>query len=216
MDVKTWTTISRLLDDALNLPASACPAWIETLGAEHEALKPQLRARLARADVLGREAFLATLPKFESAPLDDAVAGASRVSALVGPHRLLASPEQVAQQPLGVLLFELLTGALPYGPGRDSAAALEEAIRAQVLRRANQAAPPALQKVLAGDLDTILAKALKKAPGARYPTAEASGDDCGPTRKSAPGVMPRARARLATLSPSPNGPAARRASCCRR
>ena len=70
MDVRTWTTVSRLLDDALDLPASARPAWIETLGAEHEALKPQLRALLAQADVLGREAFLATLPKFEPAPLD--------------------------------------------------------------------------------------------------------------------------------------------------
>jgi hypothetical protein len=53
MDVKTWTTISRLLDHALDLPASARPAWIETLGAEHEALKPQLRARLAQPDSRG-------------------------------------------------------------------------------------------------------------------------------------------------------------------
>ena len=353
MDVRTWTTVSRLLDDALDLPASARPAWIETLGAEYEALKPQLRALLAQADVLGREAFLATLPKFEPAPLDHAVPGASRVGALVGPYRLLqpiasggqgavwlaeradglltrqvavklphgldfrpglaermarerdilatlahphiarlydaglsaegepylaleyvegvsidqhakergldltarvrlfqqviaavafahgrlvihrdlkpsnilvtadgevrlldfgiaklleddavdstltreagramtlayASPEQVGQRPLGVasdvyslgvVLYELLTGVRPYVPARESAAALEEAVLTQEARRASDAVSGPARRTLAGDLDTILAKALRKDPAARYATAEAFGED---------------------------------------
>ncbi len=353
MDVRTWTTVSRLLDDALDLPASARPAWIDTLGPEYEALKPQLRALLAPADGLDRERFLATLPKFDAAADEGPDDATSRVGALVGPYRLLqpiasggqgsvwraeradglltrpvavklphglafrpglaermarergilatlthphiarlydagvtadgepflaleyvegtaidqhvaarglgvparvrlflqvvravafahgrlvihrdlkpsnvlvtpegdvrlldfgiakllddaadstltvesgramtlayASPEQIAQQPLGVasdvyslgvLLFELLTGARPYVPARESAAALEDAILTQEPRRASQAAATAaVRKALRGDLDTILAKALRKAPLERYASAEAFGDD---------------------------------------
>ncbi len=353
MDVRTWTTVSRLLDDALDLPASARPAWIETLGPEYEALKPRLRALLAQADGLDRASFLATLPKFDAAAGEETDEAPSRVGALVGPYRLLqpiasggqgavwraeradgllaravavklphglafrpglaermarereilatlthpniarlydagvtadgepflaleyvegtaidqhvaarglavparvrlflqvvravafahgrlvihrdlkpsnvlvtpegevrlldfgiakllddaadstltveagramtlayASPEQIAQQPLGVatdvyslgvLLFELLTGARPYAPARESAAALEEAILTQEPSRASQtAAAAAARKALRGDLDTILAKALRKAPAERYASAEAFGDD---------------------------------------
>jgi eukaryotic-like serine/threonine-protein kinase len=353
MDVRTWTTVSRLLDDALDLPASARPAWIDTLGPEHEALKPRLRELLAQAEGLDREVFLATLPKFDAVPDDVPDDTPSRVGALVGPYRLVrpiasggqgavwlaeradgllarpvavklphglafrpglaermarereilatlthpniarlydagvttagepflaleyvegtaidqhvaargltvaarvrlflqvlravafahgrlvihrdlkpsnvlvtpdgdvrlldfgiaklldaaadstltvesgramtlayASPEQIAQQPLGVatdvyslgvLLFELLTGARPYAPARDSAAALEEAILTQEPRRASQAAPsPAAHRILRGDLDTILAKALRKVPAERYASVDAFGDD---------------------------------------
>lgn len=353
MDVRTWTTVSRLLDDALDLPASARPAWLGTLGPEYEALKPRLRALLGQAEGLDRESFLATLPKFDTSAGGELEDATSRVGALVGPYRLLqpvasggqgsvwraeradglltrpvavklphglafrpglaermarereilatlthphiarlydagvtaegepflaleyvegtaidqhvvarglavparvrlflqvvravafahgrlvihrdlkpsnvlvtpegdvrlldfgiakllddaadstltvesgramtlayASPEQIAQQPLGVatdvyslgvLLFELLTGARPYAPARESAAALEEAILTQEPRRASQAAASAAaRKALRGDLDTILAKALRKAPGERYASADALGDD---------------------------------------
>jgi serine/threonine-protein kinase len=63
MDVQTWTTISRLLDEALDLPPGARPTWLENLSAEHEALKPRLRAMLVQAPVSANEGFLVTLPK---------------------------------------------------------------------------------------------------------------------------------------------------------
>ena len=98
-----------------------------------------------------------------------------------------ASPEQVAQQPLGVatdvyslgvVLYELLTGVAPYRPARDTVAALEEAVLSAEPRRPSDAADaPAERRALRGDLDTILLKALKKDPAARYVTAGELADD---------------------------------------
>jgi eukaryotic-like serine/threonine-protein kinase len=98
-----------------------------------------------------------------------------------------AAPEQVLGQPistatdiyaLGVLLFELLTGQRPYRLARDTAAALEEAVlHAQPPRPSTVAADRKLARALRGDLDTIVLKALKKAPRDRYGTATALADD---------------------------------------
>ena len=109
-----------------------------------------------------------------------------------------ASPEQITGQPvgtasdtysLGVLLFELLTGELPYKPRRDSRGALEDAIVADEPQRPSQCAadasvatsrgttPKKLRSVLTGDLDTIVLKALKKRPAERYATVDAFYQD---------------------------------------
>jgi serine/threonine-protein kinase len=105
-----------------------------------------------------------------------------------------ASPEQIAGAPLnissdvyslGVLLYELLTGERPYRLSRDSRAALEEAILAsdpvrpsQAIRDEQKAAAAGLsvaklRRVLAGDLDTIVLKTLRKKPAERYATVDA-------------------------------------------
>jgi serine/threonine protein kinase len=109
-----------------------------------------------------------------------------------------ASPEQIAGRPigtasdvysLGVLLYELLTGFRPYKLARDSRGALEEAILAADPARPSSVAvdesaasargttTKRLARNLAGDLDTIVLKALKKNPQERYGTAEAFGQD---------------------------------------
>ncbi len=98
-----------------------------------------------------------------------------------------AAPEQILGQPistatdvyaLGVLLYDLLTGMRPYKLKRDSRAALEEAIlQADVQRPSDTVSDRLLRRRLRGDLDTIVLKALKKEPAARYGTVQALAED---------------------------------------
>jgi serine/threonine-protein kinase len=101
-----------------------------------------------------------------------------------------ASPEQLLGQPigtasdvysLGVVLYELLTGRWPYrlAPTERGARALvEQAVLHQEPRRASESAPDAATaRALRGDLDTIVAKALKKDPAERYATVDALAED---------------------------------------
>ena len=90
---------------------------------------------------------------------------------------------------VGVLLYELLTGCLPYGiKATSSAALLEQAIvAAEVARPSAHLAPGAdvarattqdkLERQLRGDLDAIVLKALAKVPFDRYGSAAALADD---------------------------------------
>ena len=90
---------------------------------------------------------------------------------------------------LGVMLYELLTGERPYRLKRDSRGALEEAILqadpqppsraalSESVALARGATRGKLAKILKGDLDTIVLKALKKLPGERYATANAFDED---------------------------------------
>ena len=107
-----------------------------------------------------------------------------------------ASPEHVLGQPvsiasdvysLGVLLYRLLTGQSPYRQTLDSQRSIESAIletdperpSAAVTREgANTTPSPArLQRLMTGDLDNIVLKALQKDPQRRYATAAAFRDD---------------------------------------
>ena len=102
-----------------------------------------------------------------------------------------AAPEQLRGEPvttatdvfaLGVLLYELLAGELPFGRLRPPSMA-----QAQAMAMADAMLPPkrpsavvasaALRRQLAGDLDTIALRALKPAPAERYPTVSAMADD---------------------------------------
>ena len=96
-----------------------------------------------------------------------------------------ASPEQILREPvtivsdvysLGVVLYELVTGERPYRLRRDTRGALEDAILQSEPRRPSEAAPRQA-RMLRGDLDTILLKALQKKPGDRYATVNAFADD---------------------------------------
>ena len=114
---------------------------------------------------------------------------ATELTELGGPLTLqYAAPEQILGQrigagadiySLGMLLYELLAGALPFRLRRVTRGAIEEAILSSQPALPSQAGRGrvAWAKRLAGDLDTILLKALKKDPAERYLTASALADD---------------------------------------
>ncbi len=123
-----------------------------------------------------------TVPQYENAPATSFVA--------LTPE--YASPEQIRGEPvttasdvysLGVLLYRLLTGELPYKVESGSSWTLATQILEQ------DPAPPsstaeqgsseyqAFARSLSGDLDNIVLKALKKAPAERYTSAEHLAED---------------------------------------
>ena len=108
-----------------------------------------------------------------------------------------ASPEQIKGEnlttatdtySLGVVLYELITGQLPYRLKLQSAAQLEEAIVAVDPARPSSAISAEaaearatnerrLSRAVRGDLDTIVLKALAKEPARRYATIAELADD---------------------------------------
>ena len=116
----------------------------------------------------------------------------------VGGHRPFtpnyASPEQVRGEPvttatdiysLGVLLYQMLTGTRPTGrnattPAEAARSVLEDAPTKPSRLSPQEALDPQwlqTRKVLEGDLDNILLKALEKAPERRYTSVEALAED---------------------------------------
>ena len=89
---------------------------------------------------------------------------------------------------LGVVLYELLTDSRPYELTRHSDAAWEEAILGHEPGRPSQVAARRARengslldkrraRLLSGDLDNIVLKALSKLPEQRYPSVEALAQD---------------------------------------
>ena len=114
-----------------------------------------------------------------------------------------AAPEQITQSDvttatdvyaLGVLLYLLLTGRHPTAqptatqvdrlravvetdPLRPSDATRAKGTDVNAIATARATTPHKLARALSGDLDNIVAKALKKSPDERYPSATALADD---------------------------------------
>jgi hypothetical protein len=88
IDAASWATLSRLLDEALDQRPAERAAWLESLGPEHEGLKPQLRDLLAAKSPVETADFLGTLPSVGAADAES-TASTGTVGEIVGPYRLL-------------------------------------------------------------------------------------------------------------------------------
>lgn len=107
-------------------------------------------------------------------------AGRPLTLAYAAPEQVLGAAVTTATDiyALGALLYELLTGVRACKPRSDSRAALEEAILSGHPALPSSVAKDAqAARLLRGDLDAILLKALSTAPEARYPTAQAFADE---------------------------------------
>ena len=103
-----------------------------------------------------------------------------------------ASPEQIRGEPLtiasdlyslGVVLFELLAGALPATPtggparGAERRSSPPSASVSGATARARGVAPSRLARQLTGDLDAVVLMSLREDLAGRYPTAAALSED---------------------------------------
>ncbi len=122
-----------------------------------------------------------------------------------------AAPEQLAGgyistatdvYALGVILFELLTGRLPWaGDTTSFATALKRLLDDEIPPPSRVAGPnsPIPVRALQGDLDAIVARCLRKEPGHRYATVDALKLDVERRLRGEP-VAARGGARMYVLS----------------
>ena len=84
-----WSVLSRLFDEALEVPQETRESWLESLSQLDAVLKGELRSLLERHALIETSDFLDTLPKFrstEGAATDATESAALRAGTIVGPY----------------------------------------------------------------------------------------------------------------------------------
>ena len=144
--------------------------------------------------------------------LDSADGFASTITQAAPLTPQYAAPEQLTGEPittatdiyaLGLLLLELLTGELPWPATSTPVARMLRVSQPRVAKAASDVAaaskqPPVAPKLLRGDLDAIVAKALRTEPSARYASVDAMKRDVDRAQRGVP-VSAREGAQLYAL-----------------
>lgn len=94
IDPESWSVLSKLVDEWLDLPEESRAAWLENLEPEHADVAPMLRQMMLNQARTGAENFLCTLPTV--GPTEDSglagtppPRGATAAGRLLGPYRLV-------------------------------------------------------------------------------------------------------------------------------
>jgi len=168
------------LDQRLRLMAEVCDA------VHHAHLRSIVHRDLKPANVLVGSSGIAKIIDFGVArALDSDLAPATQqtdVGQVVGTLQYM-SPEQVFGDPhdidarsdvyaLGLILFELVTGVLPY-----DVAGLSPTAAAAMIRDGSWALPPKTGPALRGDLRVVVLKAMQRDRDVRYASADALARD---------------------------------------
>jgi eukaryotic-like serine/threonine-protein kinase len=136
--------------------------------------------------------------------LEPGAGGADAPATRTGPRWMTpeyAAPEQLRAEPativtdvyqLGVVLYELLTGRVPFGAPAGVRSLEAAVLHDEPTPPSSVAERPALRAALRGDLDAIVLEALRKEPARRYASAHALADD---VRRHLSGEAVRARGR---------------------
>ncbi|HJZ56959.1 MAG TPA: serine/threonine-protein kinase [Gemmataceae bacterium] len=175
-----WVDGSRLADRRPGSPRASAALMAKVARAVHYAHHRGILHRdLKPANILIDAAGEPFVADFGVARRLDPDSTVSHGGGLVGTPAYM-SPEQASGSPnltvasdvyaLGVVLFELLTGHLPF-LGTSCLELLKQVVEAQPV------APRKLNPAIDPDLDAICMKCLEKEPGDRYPSAVALADD---------------------------------------
>ena len=193
--ITTWCDTHELsLEDRAALMASVCDAvhHAHQKGVLHRDLKPSNVLVTCAADGLPRTCLI----DFGIAQLSDVDARQTRPGRLPGTPAYM-SPEQISGAPdavdartdifsLGVILYELLTGASPFrepnSPSRevtppDRKTRLAPEYPVTGLARQRGQTIPAWQRAMRGDLALIALKCLRTDPAERYASSDALAAD---------------------------------------
>ena len=189
--------ISQRLDLFLEVCAAVSHAHARLV--VHRDLKPSNVLVNTEGQIKLLDFGVAKLMSDNAGAFDTGTAIAPMTPAYAAPEQLRGEPSNTVMDvyALGVMLFELLSGVLPYRLGSGSGAeAVAAVLNSQPLAPSNafqrhstgrgereriaearKQSPRSLRKTLSGDLDAILLKALRTDPGARYQTVQSLGGD---------------------------------------
>src|SRR5437879_5061075 len=88
IEPETWPTLSKLLDEWLDLPEESRSSWLESLAPEYAPLLPALRELMENHKGAGAAGFLDTLPKVAEG-LESSTLMSLSIGTRLGPYEIL-------------------------------------------------------------------------------------------------------------------------------